>query len=470
MLSIRLSRRRIVAFSAVLAALNLLALWGTHLARNFWRDVQWWPAQFLGLQIDLARENNPAVWYASMLLFAASLAMLACFAADRRESWSRGGRILTFGWLIGAAMFALLSLDEAGSLHERINSVANTVGVPGALRVDSPGWVGVLALPIALAGALLVAFAWFRVRREPVAFVLMTAGTLLFLSVPVQEHIEVTRWLSGGEAHDARHTFAVLAEEGTELFGALFFLVGAAWYVCARTTQRHRADATDRRTELGIGNRESGMGQRDLQAAREACIPIPSDWRTIVGVIAFLATGMLAVVVALPEVMTFRPGSTRGIPQNWFPSALALLVSAGCFALAGRHRQQSTTRQSTAYLMFGIAHLALSIDHGSAHEFTEDMLSGSPRKRLAIDLTIALLLSVVAGLFAFAAARVSVGLLALGWLGLVLLAFLTGDALRAALGFMAYALVLPTVLTGALEPHRATAVRGRASAGLALRA
>lgn len=139
-------------------------------------------------------------------------------AADRR---GRRCAHRPHGWLVGAAMFALLSLDEAGSLHERINLLEATVGLPGALRINSPGWVGVLAIPIGLAGAFLLAFAWCRVRRDPVAFVLMSTGTLLFLSVPIQEHIEVARWLVQEPGGGARRSIAVLLEEGSELFDAL---------------------------------------------------------------------------------------------------------------------------------------------------------------------------------------------------------------------------------------------------------
>jgi hypothetical protein len=430
MLSVQLSRRRIIASTIALAVVNVVLLWGTYLVRVFWRDDHWWPALYLGRQFDLARENNPAVWYASMVLFAVALAMLACFAIDRRRSSTPRERTLTYGWLIGAAMFALLSLDEAGSLHERINSLEATVGLPGAIRIDSPGWVGVLAIPIGLAGALLLAFAWFRVRRNPVAFVLMSTGTLLFLSIPVQEHIEVARWLVQEPGGGARRSVAVLLEEGTELFGALCFLIAAGWYACGQTMTR------------------------DADAAATCRIELPGARTTVLPAVVLLAGGLLMVELVLPELLYVDQGSGRGIPQNWFPAVLALLVAAASMLLAKRHRQAGRRGTAAAFLLFALVHLALSIDHGSGQEFTHDLFSAFPRRRLILDLLWITTLAMAAFALGRTASFAAIGLVASLWLALAIVPFWVGGSLRPAFGFVAYALVLPLLIASGAEPFK----------------
>src|SRR5690606_27821048 len=115
------------------------------------------------------------------LLLSASLAMAACFVVDRRTSVAAGDRLVDYGWLACAAVFALLSLDEMGSLHERIPLDA----IP---TVDGlQGWTAGLAVPIAAVAALLLAFAWLRLRRNVATAAFMILGVLLFVSIPIQE-------------------------------------------------------------------------------------------------------------------------------------------------------------------------------------------------------------------------------------------------------------------------------------------
>jgi len=96
-----------------------------------------------------------------MLLLLASAAALWSFALDRQID--RGRNVLSLGWLILAAIFLLLSLDELGSLHERLGAL-RTSAPPGSVEQAPRGWVVLLALPIAVTAAFMTTFAWFRLR------------------------------------------------------------------------------------------------------------------------------------------------------------------------------------------------------------------------------------------------------------------------------------------------------------------
>src|SRR6185503_7449587 len=147
----------------------------------------------------------------SMLCFAADAAHAPSGDDGRRERW------LARAWIAVALVFALLSLDELGSLHERIGGVPSLNLVSGV----EVGWVYILALPIALVGAGLLAFAWIRLRKHPLVCVLFAAGTLLYLAVPLLEHGENLVHEAAGWADDVkRPVFDFVREEGTEVFGS----------------------------------------------------------------------------------------------------------------------------------------------------------------------------------------------------------------------------------------------------------
>lgn len=438
MLAFNLSRRRILRLVLILAAVNLIMLWTTYLARTFWLTVEWWPAQFIGLQFDLSRENNPAVWYASMLLFAVALAMTGCFALENRDRQWHWDRLLSFGWLAGAAVFAALSLDEAGSLHERINHFAYASHLPATLRVRSPGWVGILAIPIVIVGVLILMFAWFRVRQNTAAFLLMAGGTMLFLSVPLQEHFEVQQMLAKPGARDTRSAGWLILEEGTELFGTLCFLAAALWYGLKRAHQ------------LGYHS-----------ASRPAAFTASADFA--VAIVASLAATMLLVGLAFPQLAGLSAGG-RGIPLNWFPSTLAFLLGMASLALAHRYRLAGA-RVGGAFLVLGLMHVALSIDHGSAHQFTERVLSTVPSRRMMLDVafTISLVLSCI--WVVLAATGLQVKAAAILWAALLMPLWVEAS-LRPTLGFVAYAMMLLAIVSQALAEQEGGTWYAPAGSGL----
>src|SRR5690606_13473737 len=135
-------------------------------------------------------------------------------ACAEASSWRR---ILDLGWIAVAIVFTLLAWDEVASLHERIDELPL---VP-TLLVSIPGigaWAGALVVPIILIAAGLIAFALVELRRVPLALALVVLGTLLLLSIPLQEHVEaLMRAESNMRRAWQRPILFVLLEEGAEL-------------------------------------------------------------------------------------------------------------------------------------------------------------------------------------------------------------------------------------------------------------
>lgn len=147
-------------------------------------------ANYWLVQLHLGTENVLAAWYSSMLLLAVALAAYLAFAVERKQKPPRPGR-WSAAWLLLAAAFTALSLDEIGSFHERLGLLPWT-------NPPSPGlrWAGQWGFPVIQLGATTAILAGvlayvrrvggdevqrFRVRRRgriavAIAGVLMTGG------------------------------------------------------------------------------------------------------------------------------------------------------------------------------------------------------------------------------------------------------------------------------------------------------
>ena len=284
-----------------LAAINLIFTAGTAAFIHYWavRDAYGPRGRAFidyGLvQFHLATENVIAAWYSSMLLLSVAAAAAIAYALDRRRSHTGIDRLVDAGWLVIAGCFALLSLDEIGSLHERVGMVTR-----GASKAT--GWVYVLALPIGLIALFMAAFAWLRLRRARAAAVCFAAGIALFLSNPVMELIEMSLLHGGGSIriHDA----LLVVEEGVaELGGTLCFLLGVMLYI--------RATA--------------GAGPHDF------AVDAPAAMLTI-------AAGGLLLTAGVPVVRWIvdrLPAGDTGITDNWFPAAALYLLALLALATRG---------------------------------------------------------------------------------------------------------------------------------------
>ncbi|HUG01669.1 MAG TPA: hypothetical protein VML95_07385 [Longimicrobiales bacterium] len=281
-----------------------------------------WLASLVVHQLRLQSENVIGVWYASMVFLGASV-LFAAAALRAHQAGARAWR--AWGWGAFAGFTALLSLDELGSLHERLG-----------LMLD--GWIGVLAVPGAIVVGGILLFAVKVAREERAVAALIALGAVLLATVPVQEWIEVNL------GRDP--VVGALLEEGTELAAALLFVAAGLLKL-------------------------PPSGHPRLAAPR-------CGWTVVAAaVVAAAAVGALASTRAL-AFLPDRGG--LGEPSHWFlaaPPFLAgvLLLFEGVPAGAGR-------------IALGVVTLAMSADAGASAAISDEILVGSPDARLLADLLL----------------------------------------------------------------------------------
>jgi hypothetical protein len=311
--------------AVTIGLLDLVFIVGMVVFIHYWAEIdRFGPAghtfiRYVLVQFHLGTENVVAAWYSSMLLLAVGAASCAAFAIERRTARSGLDRWLGLGWLVFAAIFTLLSLDEIGSFHERIGMMVALNKASLEPSATGPvGWVYMLAIPICLVGAFMLAFGWMRLRRVPAAFVLLAIGVGLYLSDPLLEALEAVLVRSGSP----RIVVERVLEEGVaELGGTLCFLLGVLIY-CSRT-------AGTRPIEWSVNRRIATMTILVAGALMTIGVPI-SHW----------------VVSRLP------PGDT-GIPDNWFPAAALAVLALIAILVYGRGAVPAAAACVAASAYFG---------------------------------------------------------------------------------------------------------------------
>jgi len=295
-----------------------------------------WRVQFLVNQGQLEWENNAAVWISSVTFLTAGASALLCWVVDRRVDAApvHAGRwegLAHNGWLVVAIVFTLLSWDELGSLHERLDDIP----IVSDLLITVPGvraWAAVLLVPIATVSVGLLAFGFFHVYRVSGAFILLILGTLLLASIPFQEHVESgMREAATVDGPWRRPVWMARLEEGTELAGAIAFVAGHLTYLHRRL-------------------RASGVSDGSLM--------LTLSLRGYVGFGGLLLAGLAYVHIALPHLLYLNDG--RGVPQNWFPAVAALAVGILLMAL-----RAEVLKRRWALGLLAASLLVLSVDHAA---------------------------------------------------------------------------------------------------------
>lgn len=281
------------------------------------------------VHFNLATENVPAVWFSSMLFLLVAVLSMICFAADiYKAPQFRAHRVLKYGWLLFALVFIALSLDEMGSIHERVSTVLASHGL---LRIGG-GWTRTLFVLILAVGLFMTAFGWFHARRVRGTFALMVVGVACFLSIPLQEYIEIdVMYQAAGEGWQ-RPTALLLLEEGTEMLGALSFLAAVLLYA-KKVSRRH--------TEPD-------------EEVQHVVAWFPNPKAAVAVALAFILLMGLAME-GVQAVMGNIEGDV-GIPRNWFPSALAMFV-----ALLGLHLWDTTRRGQHSGAFLYLTLVAISV-------------------------------------------------------------------------------------------------------------
>jgi hypothetical protein len=435
---ITLSGRRIVLTAAAIGAANILALLGTYFHREVSVGLDW-RIGYLTHQFNLTGENALVVWYASMLLLLVALAALACFLLDWRAADSRSERWKSVGWVLVAGVFVVLSIDELGSVHERLSSLKQLDPTGGRAR----GWVGPLLIPILAVGTFLFVFTWHVGRRSRAAAALL-AGVVFFLTIPLQEQLEFmikSRAAAMGAAA-VRPTGWALLEEGTEVFGTLLFLLAALMYL------RKRALSTKARAS------SSGAGEPVIRFRAQAST---MRW-TMAAAVGILFCGL--VIFRFGFIPYFEQRPQWGNPLNWFPAALAFLAALiviGAWLNQRRQLAGASVRRQFSSLYFAVLSLAISIDHGAAHVVSQGFWAVHPGQRVVIDLLLITAVVVAAGTLWLDSNSRPMRAAVVGWAILSCAAVAGPVSATVALSFGAYAILLPSLAQWAWLPRIATA-------------
>jgi hypothetical protein len=227
-------------------------------------------AWLLALQrwLDLTAESNLATWWSAV-----PMVLAAALFWERSGAGPPGDRV---PWAILAAFSLGLSVDEIGSVHERVGKLW--------------GWTPLLAIGAVCGGALGWALLGIGRRGGGRVVAPMTIAYALYGSVAIQERLE---------HHVAWGPWAGLRggiEEGTELVASLLVLIVA--------------------TGVRMGPPRTGRGAILPDTARLPCLT------------ALLAAGLVAssatavwVVPRLPDL------DFRGNPAVWYPAVVYGLLA-----------------------------------------------------------------------------------------------------------------------------------------------
>ena len=332
-------------------------------------------------ETDLASENVFAAWYSSMLLSLSAVMSILCFLMDVQRLHNK---LLSYGWLIYAAAFLLLSFDELGSVHEYIGNIA-VFEKAGKLvdKTGNSGWTFFYVV-VGMMSIFMLLFSLLRLRKVKWALPLLLIALLLYLSNPFQEFFEIESMRAAGDKAWQRPVHLLLFEEGSELFGSLFFLMSIIFYA------------------------KQPSGEIVYTANISHGILFKA---TLALLMAFLM-GFVLIRMLFGDVLA---DVQRGVPKNWITAFTTFLVFLYCVLY---------NKGSKRLMVFGIFSLCLSVYFGSnrfAFHFDTDyspprillrsvislfaliayaLVYGYFQTRMAKLLSMLSLLMVVAGIFA----------------------------------------------------------------------
>lgn len=164
------------------------------------------------IALDLASDAALANWFSSTVLAMAAVTALVIYSVRRHRKDDYHGRYRV--WLWAAALWALMSVDEATSLHEGLSELA--AHFSGDVRAGGIlGWVAAYSLLFAAIGTRL--FLEMRSCRLSSASLVAAAGCFVAAVIAKTRLVPA---LSGD--------YALMAEEGCEMLGDVFLLFAMA--------------------------------------------------------------------------------------------------------------------------------------------------------------------------------------------------------------------------------------------------
>ena len=347
LIELRLSAHNLLTIFKVIVAVNICLLAGSFIFNTASTHLPSYLFIFLR-ETDLATENVFAAWYSSMLLLLSAVMSFNCFLMDAQIFQKRENQILNYGWLIYTFVFALLSFDELGSVHEYIGDfIAFEKAGELVMGTKDSGWI-LFYVVVAFVSLFMFVFSVIRLKKARWALPLMVAGLLLYLSNPFQEFMEIESMRAAASDETwKRPVHFLLLEEGTELFGSLFFLIAISLYGFYTSREVNTKDVAD-----------------DLVFRKQISKSV--FMRLIYCFLLSMALCLLLINIWFGDVIG---DLQNGVPKNWITACTAFMVSMYCFIIFNKEK----TKRS--YLLFSAFSMCLSIYYGSnrfAYNFDSD--------------------------------------------------------------------------------------------------
>jgi hypothetical protein len=255
---------------------------------------------FSGL-FDLNTERSVAAWLSGSILFISGIILLNNQAVN-----GTGERSVNLGFLILGLIVISLSADEIGSIHERLDEIADKHDLYDLLpRYLGASQLSGNSIKILIGGMASVVFvtSLFLISRDPSikwVLILPVLAFLLFGLVVLQERYEKYLDASGITLSPATRSFRVVLEEGAELIGINILLIFA---LIAKSLR------------IGLFEKEKNhMSLEDILSLLYR--------RRRLFIICTLLTGLACIYFST----IFTDRGSRGILSEWFSSMVFLLI------------------------------------------------------------------------------------------------------------------------------------------------
>ena len=176
---------------------------------------------------DLNGENNVPTWFTSMVwAMAAGLAMVASRCEFSPDA------LMRLSWSLLGGVFLLLSLDEVGSLHERLlglagDSLQSALGLADSFYYS---WAPMGMLAVILVAGVFVPFL-LRIPRGVAARLILAGGVFLSGSLAIETigSSYEAGWIVSTEAFRITWYRLIFVEEVLEMIGAILAVHALLW-------------------------------------------------------------------------------------------------------------------------------------------------------------------------------------------------------------------------------------------------
>lgn len=202
----------------------------------FVNHLAWVPVRSIQRMVNIAREDSLGRWLSSTQMLVVGAVLVLIGLAVRSEGGRFGARGV--GWLVLAAFFFYMGIDDAIKFHERVGTAFKVLARPesgdsaaGLGFFPSYTWQLVFGPFFAAMGCFIIWFVWRELRHTRyLGYVVMAVG--FYVLAVMLDFIEgldrppykiIAEWLSTSWK-SIRH-FSKVIEEFLEMFGTTWFLM-----------------------------------------------------------------------------------------------------------------------------------------------------------------------------------------------------------------------------------------------------